>query len=82
MSKRVDEYDKSNTWEHLDRFDNSHECESEELVDKTWSIKHEGHLNRHNIIFKEKLLKIVQGLQKQNNSLGRYTLREGKWIKR
>lgn len=27
--ERSDEYDKSNTWEHLDKFDNSHECESE-----------------------------------------------------
>lgn len=24
----LDEYDEKNTWEHLDKFDNSHECES------------------------------------------------------
>lgn len=30
VKERADEYDKANTWEHLDRFDNSHECESKE----------------------------------------------------
>lgn len=25
----TDKYDEKNTWEHLDKFDNSHECESE-----------------------------------------------------
>ncbi|MAL46792.1 hypothetical protein [Hyphomonas sp.] len=30
VKERTDEYDKANTWEHLDKFDNSHECESEE----------------------------------------------------
>lgn len=25
----LDEYDEKNTWEHLDKFDNSHECESD-----------------------------------------------------
>jgi|GEM_PF-4508625 len=28
VKEKADEYDKSNTWEHLDKFDNSHECES------------------------------------------------------
>ena len=27
VKARANEYDKSNTWEHLDKFDNSHECE-------------------------------------------------------
>lgn len=30
LIERTDKYDKSNTWEHLDKFDNSHECESKE----------------------------------------------------
>jgi|TARA_B100000900_G_C20552410_1_gene705323 hypothetical protein len=37
VKARADEYDKSNTWEHLDKFDNSHECESEDLLDITIS---------------------------------------------
>jgi len=78
MIKRVDEYDKSNTWEHLDRFDNSHECESEELVDKAWSIRHEGHLNKNNIIFNEKFKRLVRDLEEVNNNLGHYALKEEK----
>ena len=31
VKERTDEYDKENTWEHLDKFDNSNECESEEI---------------------------------------------------
>lgn len=55
---------------------------SKQVVDKTWSIKHEGHLNRGNkLIFNEKMLQLVQDLQVVNNSLGRYVLKEGKWIK-
>ena len=34
VKKRTDEYDKANTWEHLDKFDNSHECESEEEINE------------------------------------------------
>lgn len=34
----MDEYDEKNTWEHLDRFDNSHECESDEEVDAAIKI--------------------------------------------
>ena len=30
LTETTDKYDKSNTWEHLDKFDNSHECESKE----------------------------------------------------
>ena len=34
VKERADEYDKSNTWEHLDRYDNSHECESDEEINE------------------------------------------------
>jgi len=34
----MDEYDKENTWEHLDKFDNSNECESDEGVDTAIKI--------------------------------------------
>jgi len=34
----MDEYDKENTWEHLDKFDNSNECESDEEVDTAIKI--------------------------------------------
>jgi len=30
VKERIDEYDKANAWEHLDKFDNSHECENEQ----------------------------------------------------
>ena len=40
-------------------------------IDKTWSIKHEGHLNRGNIIFKdEKYLELVKEMKKVNDKLG------------
>tara|TARA_B100000965_G_scaffold371537_1_gene360580 strand:- start:1051 stop:1347 length:297 start_codon:yes stop_codon:yes gene_type:complete len=51
------------------------------IVDKTWSIKHEGHLNKNNIIFNEKMNRLIQDLERVNNSLGHFVLREGKWIK-
>lgn len=45
-------------------------------IDKTWSIKHEGHLNRGNIIFKdEKYLELVKEMKKVNDKLG-----SKKWI--
>ena len=31
--------------------------------DKAWSIKHEGHLNKGNIIFKREILKMVKELR-------------------
>ena len=49
--------------------------------DKTWSIKDEGHLNTNNIIFNDKMRKLVRDLEIVNNSLGHFVLREGKWIK-
>ena len=55
---------------------------SNKIVDKTWSIKHEGHLNRGNkLIFNEKMLQLVQDLERVNSSLGHFVLREGKWTK-
>ena len=54
---------------------------SNEIIDKTWSIKHEGHLNTNNIIFNEKMNRLIQDLERVNNSLGHFVLREGKWIK-
>ena len=42
------------------------------MIDKAFSIKHEGHLNKNNIIFKtDKYKKIVDNLIKYNNSLGK-----------
>tara|TARA_Y100000004_G_scaffold11528_1_gene12494 strand:+ start:284 stop:463 length:180 start_codon:yes stop_codon:yes gene_type:complete len=52
------------------------------VTDKTWSIKDEGHLNRNNIIFTEKMRRLITDLERVNNSLGYYVLREGKWIKK
>ena len=51
------------------------------IVEKTWSIKHESHLNTNNIIFNEKINRLIQDLERVNNSLGYYVLREGKWTK-
>ena len=40
------------------------------VCDKAWSIKHEGHLNKNNIIFQtDKYKKIVDKLMEYNNSL-------------
>ena len=50
-------------------------------IDKTWSIKDEGHLNTNNIIFNEKINRLIQDLERVNQSLGYYVLREGKWTK-
>ena len=52
------------------------------VTNKTWSIKDEGHLNRNNIIFTEKMRRLITDLERVNNSLGYYVLREGKWIKK
>ena len=49
--------------------------------DKTWSIKDEGHLNTNNIIFNDKMRKLVRDLEIVNNSLGHFVVREGNWIK-
>tara|TARA_X000001388_G_C2233683_1_gene124295 strand:- start:164 stop:337 length:174 start_codon:yes stop_codon:yes gene_type:complete len=50
-------------------------------IDKTWSIKEEGHLNKNNIIFNEKINRLIQDLERVNDSLGHFALREGKWTK-
>ena len=45
-------------------------------IDKTWIIKHEGHLNRGNIKLKdEKYLELVKEMKKGNDKLG-----SKKWI--
>ena len=52
------------------------------VVDKTWSIKHEGHLNKNNIIFTEKMRRLIKNLERVNQSLGYYILdQEDKWVK-
>jgi len=51
------------------------------VTNKTWSIKDEGHLNRNNIIFNDKMIRLIQDLERVNNSLGHFVLKEGKWIK-
>tara|TARA_R100000742_G_C4234286_1_gene55201 strand:- start:341 stop:484 length:144 start_codon:yes stop_codon:yes gene_type:complete len=39
-------------------------------VGKTWSIKHEGHLNRNNIIFKDKIyIELYKKMKKVNDKL-------------
>jgi len=45
-------------------------------IDKAWSIRHEGHLNKNNIIFNDKIKRLVQGLEEVNNNLGHYVLKE------
>ena len=51
-------------------------------TNKTWSIKDEGHLNRNNIIFTEKMRRLIKDLDRVNQSLGYYVLnQEDKWVK-
>lgn len=51
-------------------------------IDKTWSIKDEGHLNKNNIIFTEKMRRLITDLERVNQSLGYYILdQEDKWVK-
>ena len=51
-------------------------------IDKAWSIKHEGHLNKNNIIFTEKMRRLIKNLEGVNQSLGYYVLdQEDKWVK-
>ena len=52
------------------------------VVDKTWSIKHEGRLNKNNIIFTERMRRFIKDLERVNQNLGYYILdQEGKWTK-
>ena len=49
---------------------------------KKWSIKDEGHLNKNNIIFTEKMRRLIKDLERVNNNLGYYVLnQEDKWVK-
>ena len=51
-------------------------------IDKAWSIRHEGHLNKNNIIFTEKMRRLIKNLEGVNQSLGYYVLdQEDKWVK-
>ena len=51
-------------------------------VDKTWSIKHEGHLNKNNIIFKdEKYIELVKEIKKVNDKLMENKMETSKIIK-
>ena len=50
-------------------------------IDNAWSIKDEGHLNRNNIIFNDKMIRLIQDLEIVNNNLGHFVLKEGKWTK-
>ena len=50
-------------------------------IDKAWSIRHEGHLNKNNTIFNDNIRQLVKDLEEVNNNLGHYTLKEGKWTK-
>jgi len=55
---------------------------SKKVIDKSWSIKHEGHLNKNNIIFTEKMRRLIKNLEGVNQSLGYYVLdQEDKWVK-
>ena len=52
------------------------------MKSKKWSIKDEGHLNKNNIIFTEKMRRLIKDLERVNNSLGYYVLnQEDKWVK-
>ena len=44
------------------------------VIDKTWSIKDEGHLNKNNIIFM-KMRRFIKDLDRVNNNLGYYITR-------
>lgn len=52
------------------------------VTNKTWSIKDEGHLNKNNIIFTEKMRRFIKDLDRVNQNLGYYVLnQEDKWVK-
>ena len=52
------------------------------MKNKKWSIKHEGHLNKNNIIFTEKMRRFIKDLDRVNQNLGYYVLnQEDKWVK-
>ena len=39
---------------------------------KTWSIKDEGSLNKNNIIFNDKMRRLIRSLERVNDNLGYY----------
>jgi len=39
------------------------------IVDKTWSIKHEGKLNKDNIIFKEEYIALAKILKEEDDKI-------------
>lgn len=52
------------------------------VKDTTWSIKDESHLNKNNIIFTEKMRRLITDLDRVNQNLGYYVLdQEDKWVK-
>jgi len=52
------------------------------MRDKTWSIKHEGYLNKNNIIFKdEKYIELVKEMKKVNDKLMENRMETSKIIK-
>ena len=52
------------------------------MKSKKWSIKDEGHLNKNNIIFTEKMKRFIRDLDRVNQNLGYYVLnQEDKWVK-
>ena len=52
------------------------------MKSKKWSIKDEGHLNKNNIIFTEKMRRFIKDLDRVNQNLGYYVLdQEDKWVK-
>ena len=51
-------------------------------VDKTWSIKHEGNLNKNNIIFKdEKYIELLKEIKKVNDKLMENKMKTSEIIK-
>lgn len=51
-------------------------------IGKAWSIKDEGHLNKNNIIFSDKMKRLILDLERVNNNLGYYVLNEeSQWRK-
>ena len=50
---------------------------SKKTVDKAWSIKHEGHLNKNNMIFTQEYYNLIKEIEKVNNAI-----RRTKWTKK
>lgn len=52
------------------------------MSDKTWSIKHEGHLNKNNIIFKDKkYIELVKEMKKVDDKLKENKMKTSKIVK-